>query len=78
MHRLVDELFIQTSEAAEKPHTNVAESFNKLRLSEIENKIEKTIDAKAANETTQVLEETIKSLQRLLETQKQNSSKVEL
>lgn len=67
MHTLVDELFDKTSEDAEKPHKDVKQSFNKLRLSEIENSIEKTIDSEATNGTTKVLEDTIDALQKLLE-----------
>lgn len=70
MHKLVDDLFAKTSEDAEKTHINSKDSFNNIHLSKIEKSIEKTIDSKSSNDTTQVLQDTISALQKLLEAQK--------
>jgi hypothetical protein len=71
MHALVDKLFAQASQDAEKSHVNAKESFNNIHLGKIEQSIEKTIDSNSSsNTTTQILQTTINNLQKLLETQK--------
>jgi len=76
VHTLVDDLFTRIAEEAETPHKNVKKPFAELRLSQVENAIEQTIEAKAQDApTTQVLEETIKNLQKLLATQKAKEAK---
>jgi len=72
MHALVDKLFAQASQDAEKSHVNAKESFNNIHLEKIENSIEKTINSNSSSDTTKVLQDTINSLQRLLEAQKGN------
>jgi hypothetical protein len=76
VHDLVDNMFTKTAIGAEQNLIRSNDSFNKIRLSEIENKIEETIEKKAKEvPTTQVLEETIKALQKLLEEQKAKEKK---
>jgi hypothetical protein len=72
MHALVDKLFTQASQDAEKSHVNAKDSFNNIHLGKIENSIEKTINSNSSKDTTQVLQDTINNLQRLLEAQKKN------
>ena len=72
MHSLVDELFTKASQEAEKAHVNIKESFNNIHLSKLEHSIEKTIDSKSSNDTTQILQDTINNLQKLLESQKKS------
>lgn len=74
MHNLVDEVFEKISEDAEKPHKDTQESFNKLRLSKIEQSIEKEIDSKSSDEATQILQDTINNLQKLLEAQRNKNA----
>ena len=76
MHNLVDELFTKASQDAEKSHVNTKDSFNNIHLSKIEKSIEKTINSNSSNDTAQVLQDTINSLQKLLETQKMNHSEL--
>jgi len=70
IHGLVDELFSQAAQKAEVGVKDSKDSFNKLRLSEIEGKIQKTIDGNSEMPTAQILEKTIKTLQKLLDEQK--------
>lgn len=70
MHAIVDKLFEQVSENAEKSHVNTKDSFNNIHLSKIEKSIEKTIDSNSSTDTTQILQDTINNLQKLLESQK--------
>lgn len=70
VHTMVDDLFAKAAENVEDKYSDSKDSFNKIRLSEVEGNIQKAMDGKAEVPTTQVLEETIKSLQKLLEAQK--------
>jgi len=72
VHELVDDMFSKTAIGAEQGLVKSNESFNKIRLSQIEKKIEDTIEKKGEEvPTTEVLEKTIKALQELLEQQRQ-------
>jgi hypothetical protein len=76
VHALVDNLFSQIAEDSEKPHRDTAKSFNDLRMSQLEGTIEQSINDKAqATPATEVLEATIKNLQKLLAEQKAAQSK---
>jgi hypothetical protein len=73
MHSMVDKLFEQVSEKAEKSHVNDKDSFNNFRLSKIEKDIEKTINSNSSAATMQVLQDTINNLQKLLDEQNKKS-----
>lgn len=76
VHDLVDNMFTKTAIGAEQGLIKNNESFNKIRLSEIEKNIEDKIEKKGEEvPTTQVLEETIKALQKLLAEQKAKEKK---
>lgn len=74
VHGLVDDLFTKAAETVETKYTDSKDSFNNIRLSEVEDNIQKAMNGKAEVPTAQVLEETIKALQKLLETQKKKES----
>jgi len=74
VHNLVDELFTKAAEKAEDKVKDSQDSFNKIRLSQKEGQLQQVIDGKAEAPATQVLEETIKQLQKLLEEQKKKEA----
>lgn len=73
MHGLVDDIFTKTAETVEAKYSDSNDSFNRIRLSEVEGNIQQAMDGKAEVPTTKVLEETIKQLQKLLDEQKKKA-----
>jgi hypothetical protein len=77
VHDLVDGMFNETATNAEQGLEKYDKSFNDMHLSKIEKGIEDTIEKKGEQvSTTEVLEETIKALQKLLEEQKKKEGKI--